>query len=68
MIPKMLLFYLVWFCFFMLCFDIFKSNIYTGWAILIHPVEYLDNQARERKIFQIKVVWFRRDHKMVPLV
>jgi len=45
-----------------------KDIIYTGWTILIHPVEYLENQAQERKIFQIKVVWFRRDHKMIPLV
>jgi len=42
--------------------------VYTEWTILIHPVKYLENQARERKIFQIKVVWFRRNHKMVPLV
>jgi len=42
--------------------------IYTGWPILIHPVEYLENQARERKMFQTKVVWFRGGHKMVPLV
>jgi len=42
--------------------------ICTGWTILIHPVEYLENQARERKIFQIKVVWFQRGHKMIPLV
>jgi len=40
---------------------VFKKEIYTGWTILKHPVEYLENQARERKIFQIKVVWFRRD-------
>jgi len=42
--------------------------IYTGWPILIHPVEYLENQARERKMFQTKVVWFRGGHKMVLLV
>jgi len=41
---------------------------YTGWPVLIHPVEYLENQARERKMFQTKVVWFWGGHKMVPLV
>jgi len=41
---------------------------YTGCFILIRPVEYLENQARERKIFQTKVVWFRGGHKMVSLV
>jgi len=25
--------------------------IYIEWTILIHPVKYLENQARERKIF-----------------
>jgi len=45
-----------------------KKYIYTGWPILIHPVEYLENQAREKKMFRTKVVWFRGGHKMVPLV
>jgi len=44
------------------------NDIYIGWPILIHSVEYLENQARERKMFQTKVVWFRGGHKMVPLV
>jgi len=33
-----------------------QKEAYTGWTILIHPVEYLENQARERKIFQTKVL------------
>jgi len=51
-------------------FSIIQDHIYTytGWPILIHPVEYLENQARERKMFQTKVIWFRGGHKMVLLV
>jgi len=40
-----------------------ENITYTGWPILIHPVEYLENQARKRKMFQTKVVWFRGGHK-----
>src|SRR5258705_12637782 len=43
-----------------------SSNIYTGWAIYLKTLKYLENYALDKKKWVMKVVRLEGGHPMIP--